>query len=188
VAKLAANDNPPTAPPRPLYLKPPDAKLPNSPQPTVTVSEATASQANLLAALHAQCFDEGWSSNAITELMAMPGAFALQAHSGENLLGFVLARLARDQAEILTICVLPSHRRQHIAEQLMQTAAKRLAHEGALHLYIEVAASNAAALEFYEQLGFLVTGRRPNYYALAGGSREHAITMTRRLPIAPRHV
>jgi tRNA threonylcarbamoyladenosine biosynthesis protein TsaB len=188
VAKLAAGDNPPAAPPQPLYLKPPYAKLPGDPQPTVTIGEATASQSNLLAALHAQCFDQGWTSKAIAELMTMPGAFALQARSGEGLLGFVLARSAGDQAEILTICVTPPYRRRHVAEKLMQAAAERLAREGALSLYIEVAASNAAALKLYEQLGFLATGRRPDYYAVPGGSREHAITMTRSLPIAPQHV
>jgi tRNA threonylcarbamoyladenosine biosynthesis protein TsaB len=188
VAKLAADENPPAAPPQPLYLKPPDAKPQDSSRLPVTIGEAEASQANLLAALHAQCFDRGWTSKAMAELMTMPGTFALQARSGEDPVGFVLARSAGDQAEILTICVIPSYRRRHVAEQLIQAATERLAQVGALHLYIEVADSNAAALKLYKQLGFLATGRRLNYYTVAGDRHEHAITMARPLPIAPRHV
>jgi ribosomal-protein-alanine N-acetyltransferase len=32
-------------------------------------------------------------------------------------------------------------------------------------MFLEVAADNAAALEFYAQAGFVEVGRRPRYYA-----------------------
>jgi ribosomal-protein-alanine N-acetyltransferase len=119
----------------------------------------------------------------------MPGAVALLAQSeGGEPLGFVIARCAADEAEILTMGVVPSRRRCSVAEKLLGEVAGRLSGRGARNLHIEVAESNSAALGLYEKIGFMRSGRRRDYYAAQGGLREDAVTMTRPLPIAPHHV
>jgi tRNA threonylcarbamoyl adenosine modification protein YeaZ len=189
VARLACRVEPRDAPPQPLYLREPDAKPQVPTAQPITIADALSSHAAVIAELHADCFAPGWSSKAVAELMAMPGAFALlaQASAGEPI-GFVIARSAADEAEILGLGVRSSYRRLGVAAALLREAAARLVLRGARNLHIEVARSNAAALRAYEKLGFMVTGERKDYYAAACGRREDALTMTRPLPIAPSHV
>lgn len=142
--------------------------------------------AEVLAALHAQCFDQGWSAESVAELLAMPGALALLAElTPAQPVGFVMVRRAADVSEILTLGVIGRYRRSGIAQELIAEAARMLAEQGARSLHIEVAHSNTAALKLYEKLGFRHTGRRRDYYALKQGGREDAVTMMSLLPIAP---
>lgn len=189
VARLAAGEKPGVLPPEPLYLREPDAKPQNVQSGRIEIRDASAVHAPLLAALHSQCFERGWNAEAMAGIVAMPGAVALLAQSeGGEPLGFVIARCAADEAEILTMGVVPSRRRCSVAEKLLGEVAGRLSGRGARNLHIEVAESNSAALGLYEKIGFMRSGRRRDYYAAQGGLREDAVTMTRPLPIAPHHV
>ena len=187
IAALAAERPLPDAPPQPLYLRPPDA------QPAVGDVDAGPAQitsvgsehATVLAALHGECFDTAWDAMAFAKLMVMPGAFALIAStSAGEPVGFVMARRASDEAEILTVGVRPPERRRSLATRLIRDAAARLASSGARRLFIEVAQGNAAALSLYAKLGFSQVGVRKDYYAEAEGHGRHAVTMALALPIA----
>lgn len=150
---------------------------------------AEALHADVLAGLHAQCFDPGWTSQSVADLLATPGTLALLAMLKQaQPVGFVMARLAADVSEILTLGVIECHRRSGIARHLLTEAARMLAEQGALTLHIEVARSNTPALNLYDKLGFRHIGRRRNYYARKEGNSEDAVTMMSLLPIAPKEV
>lgn len=127
------------------------------------------------AALHARCFDDPWDAAALAELIAMPGAFALAADAAPDapLAGLVLARVAAGEAEILTIAVDPSWRRQGLGGRLIEAAAAAALTGGATALFLEVAADNTPARGLYARLGFREVGARPAYYA-RGGTRVAA--------------
>src|SRR5271165_2700369 len=86
-------------------------------------------RAQACARLHSQGFAHPWSPEEIAALIASSstvGAAALDPVSG-RLRGFVLSRLAADEAEILTIAVDPPARgkgvgRALLAENLRQAA------------------------------------------------------------------
>src|SRR4051794_2499243 len=75
-----------------------------NPLPEIALFDA-ASDAAPLAALHSACFATAWNAAAITALLATPGTFAFHGDDG-----FVLARTAGDEAEILTLAVAPAAR------------------------------------------------------------------------------
>jgi ribosomal-protein-alanine N-acetyltransferase len=112
-----------------------------------------------LAALHATSFAAPWSESALRDLFATLGVFALVA--GE---GFILARVAGDEAEILTVAVAPAARRKGLGRALVRSAAARAAAMGATSLFLEVGARNNAAQALYRGLGFVDVGRRKAYY------------------------
>ena len=114
----------------------------------------------MLATLHAACFSrEAWDEAAIAELLAMPGCFAMAEAEG-----LVLARVAADEAELLTIGVLPQARRRGIGLALLRAAAGEAARLGATRLFLEVATRNASARALYAQAGLVEVGRRRRYY------------------------
>jgi ribosomal-protein-alanine N-acetyltransferase len=162
---------------------------PMPPSSRMSLIKAEALHADVLAGLHAQCFDRGWTSKSVLELIAMPGALALLAMLAPmQPVGFVMVRRAADVSEIITLGVIEPHRRAGFATRLVMEAGKLLAGQGARTLHIEVAQSNTPAMKLYETLGFQRTGRRQNYYACNDGSREDAVTMMSPLPIAPPRV
>jgi ribosomal-protein-alanine N-acetyltransferase len=128
-----------------------------------------------LAELHAACFPDAWRAAAIRELFAGPGVFAFVASGG-----FILARVAVDEAEILTLAVVPSKRRQGIARALIQAAAAHAQTLGARTLFLEVATGNDPALRLYNGLGFTAAGWRKAYY---GAEDAHVLKAILPLPI-----
>lgn len=137
-----------------------------------------------VAALHAACFDEAWSAAAIAALLATPGSFGVLSVSADLPAGFLLARVAADEAEILSLGVLPSLRRHGIARILLQSAATRAAESGAVRLFLEVASDNHAARALYLREGFALVGRRPCYYRRGAGALD-ALILARPLAISP---
>lgn len=80
----------------------------------------------------------------------------------ETVLGFASARQsAPPEAEILNIAVHPAARRRGIARALLVGLLQRLTGE----VFLEVRASNLAAIQLYESLQFARVGIRPAYYS-----------------------
>ena len=138
--------------------------------------------ASLLAALHASAFADPWDAGAFSALLAAPGAFALACEEGEAPAGFVLARVAADEAEILTLAVLPARRRHGVGRALVKATAARVGLLGARALLLEVAEDNATARQLYAALGFRQVGRRDGYYARPGATAAAALVLKLDLP------
>jgi tRNA threonylcarbamoyladenosine biosynthesis protein TsaB len=160
VARLAAGRDPAESPPDPLYLRFPDARLP---APTIIAVDASA--APILGALHAECFSAPWHADDFTALAGSPTAIGLIAQVGGEPVGFLLARQAAGEVEILTIGTRPAFRRQGIGRALVGALMERARAGGGTVLFIEVATGNAAARALYGTLGFDEAGRRQAYYA-----------------------
>ncbi len=183
IARMAAM-KPPAEPPEPLYLRPPDAKPQERPasKPSVyTIEPAGAGAASLLAALHAECFDNPWGAADMARLMAMPGATALLASEAGEPCAFLIARQAADEVEILTLGTRPHARLRGAARALFERLQSEIVQRGARALFIEVAKTNEAALHLYHRLGFINAGARAGYYERTGGRREDAVVMRKDL-------
>ncbi|MHB1218828.1 MAG: GNAT family N-acetyltransferase [Alphaproteobacteria bacterium] len=140
------------------------------------IEAVDASHADSLAALHAACLEEAWPAADIATLLRQPGVFAALAMDMAPI-GFVLWRVAADEAEILSIGVLPSARRHGIATALLEAATVSLLAAGVASLFLEVAEDNQAALAFYRAHGFDEVGRRSRYYRRAGGREADALVL-----------
>lgn len=81
-----------------------------------------------------------------------------------GILGFLVARRVGGDIEILNFAVRPEMRRCGVGGALLRAALQWSVEIGAEKALLEVRASNAAALEFYERRGFQVVGRRTRYY------------------------
>lgn len=127
------------------------------------MTAATVAHAALLAEIHAAAFPaaESWSRDVIALQLELPTTFALLHPAG----GFVMARTVVDEAEILTLAVMPTHRRQGLGRLLLGAAMTRAAVLGAAAMFLEVATTNHAARGLYEAMGFVKAGHRRRYYA-----------------------
>jgi ribosomal-protein-alanine N-acetyltransferase len=127
------------------------------------IRQAAPAHAPALAAIHAAAFPprEDWGVDAIALQLALPGTFGLIDDRG----GMLLGRVVADEAEVLTLAVTPSVRRQGVATGLLRAAMAQVNVGGGNAIFLEVATGNAAALTLYRREGFIEVGRRRRYYA-----------------------
>lgn len=143
-----------------------------------------------LAVLHREDFVRPWSADEFSSLLEQDTVFGFAArevgHGAKPPAGFVLARLAAGEGEILTIAVARSHRRQGLGWRLMDAVLRALHGERAEALFLEVDETNAPAIALYRRFGFAEVGRRANYYRSPEHGQSGALVMRRDLEQRPR--
>lgn len=87
----------------------------------------------------------------------------------------VWQELPGGEAELLNLAVRPEARRRGVGRALLALLARR-------KVWLEVRASNEAAIRFYETQGFRVCGRRKSYYR---NPEEDAVLMAREAEAEP---
>lgn len=112
-----------------------------------------------LADLHKKCFpNRPWSADDFRDLKQS----GCEIIMSEN--GFIVYRIAVDEAEIITIGVNPEKRRSGIASAMIGIIEKTLKTQGVKKLFLEVSSINMPAQKLYENCGFKAVGLRPKYY------------------------
>lgn len=138
---------------------------------------AGVEDADALATLHAACFGSPWDAALLRIFLGAPDCLCLLYAEGDVARGFLLIRLAADEAEILTIAVSPTVRRRGVARALLEAAIGALRSRGAKQLYLEVDEKNAAAFALYRGLGAEPVGHRASYYADGGDAAILRLTL-----------
>lgn len=95
--------------------------------------------------------------------------------SGSRVIGFTMSQLVADELTLHNIAVDPDYQGQGFGYKLMRDLLDYAEKQHCV-VFLEVRASNAAAIRLYEGNGFDTVGRRVNYYPTADG-REDALVM-----------
>jgi [ribosomal protein S18]-alanine N-acetyltransferase len=150
-----------------------------------TVEPLTAAHAEAMARLHAEDFVRPWSEGEFAALLEQDTVFGYvvreAGHGHEEPAGFVLARLAAGEGEILTVAVARAHRRRGLGWLLMDAVLRALHRERAEALFLEVDETNAPAVSLYRRMGFATVGRRDGYYDHRDRTATAALVMRRDL-------
>jgi len=89
--------------------------------------------------------------------------------------GYIVCWVFVDEIHILDLATDPALRRKGVARQIVLAALRTAYDWGARKAFLEVRESNRPALKLYEDLGFVRTHVREDYYDLPV---EHAVVMT----------
>lgn len=146
----------------------------------------------LIARLHGLCFEDGWNSATVAQVLRLAGAFGLLATIPERScdgkpvgpdaqtpIGFALVAGVLDERELLSLAVVPAHRRLGAASALIDAVIERVQNDGVKRLFLEVAEDNDEARRLYARFGFEPIGRRPGYYSRRNAPAVAAITLAR---------
>jgi ribosomal-protein-alanine N-acetyltransferase len=142
---------------------------------TVTVQDASVKCLERLYEIEKECFvEEAFTKRQISLLLTDYNSISLMAKEEGKIVGFIVGTIYPDgklvNGHILTIDVLPSHRRKGIGQMLLQEMEKIFVQKGVEACLLEVREGNAAALSLYHKLGYEEIGRLENYYG-----KEHGI-------------
>ena len=97
--------------------------------------------------------------------------------------GFVVGQIAADEAEVLTVGVLPRWQRRGVGSILVEGLSRAAKRAEAKRLFLEVAADNQAAFELYRKLGFTAVGMRKGYYDPGGAGEAAQDALVLALPL-----
>jgi ribosomal-protein-alanine N-acetyltransferase len=143
------------------------------------LSDASARDAAAIARLHGASFRRGWSDGEIERLLLDRNVIAHRAMIGRTLHGFILSRLAADEAEILSVAVASARRGRGLARGLLNLHLRRLAGLGVRAVFLEVDEDNEPARRLYNRAGFREVGRRAGYYQKGTDQPATALVLRR---------
>ncbi|GHH13736.1 hypothetical protein GCM10008023_14620 [Sphingomonas glacialis] len=126
-------------------------------------------------------FGEAWTHNQVLGLLAMPGVWLTLAEVSGESAGFALSRRVLDEAELLLLATTPHLRRRGVAGALLRTVIGDAGLQGATSIHLEVRSDNDA-IKLYSSEGFIMAGRRRDYYRGHNGQTYDALTYRRLIP------
>jgi ribosomal-protein-alanine N-acetyltransferase len=93
-----------------------------------------------------------------------------------NLIGFAIFSLVKEESHLLNIAVTKSWHRKGAGSLLMNTLIKQSKVLGAQKVFLEVRSKNFNAISFYKKYKFIQDALRINYYA--GSNPDDAVMMS----------
>jgi [ribosomal protein S18]-alanine N-acetyltransferase len=142
----------------------------------IYLCRAANGDAMAIATISAACSATPWQEARICqELTNDYSLIAVAGPTGHAVAGYIFARLAADELEIIDLAVSPGERRKGVGSALVGSALGAVQPRSAFTAYLEVRCGNAPAIRLYEQCGFITTYTRKRYYA---DTQEDALVMS----------
>lgn len=119
-----------------------------------------------VAELEARCFSDPWPRELfLREAEDRPDNFCRVVRNLEGeLLAYSIAWVIADEAHLGDIAVAPEQRGKGLGKLLLQELIDEAKIRGAVHIVLEVRASNESAIALYESYGFVKVAIRKGYY------------------------
>ena len=125
-----------------------------------------------LAAIDAECFSEPWSESGFADFLSGDSAVCAVAEEDGQVVGYAGMLVSFGDGDITNIAVTAGYRRRGIASGLIHGLRNT---PGVTTMLLEVRESNPGARPLYEREGFVIDGRRRNFYS---HPREDAVLMS----------
>ncbi|WP_246583211.1 ribosomal protein S18-alanine N-acetyltransferase [Candidatus Vallotia tarda] len=137
----------------------------------------TESDLDKVWAIERDVYDFPWQKEDFEDLLRNNCfALCLKQITG-MLLGYCVLMLIVDEMHLLNLCVTPRAQGKGFGLTLLRESARITRSKQLSSILLEVRSSNWRAIRLYNRFGFIVIGRRKNYYAGGYCGREDAIVM-----------
>ena len=139
-----------------------------------------------VAALEARIHIAPWTMGNFRDALAA-GYSSRVGERDYRIIAYGVLMISPGEAQILNLSVVPDIRREGIGRALLRDFIDDARNLRVDQLFLEVRASNVAAIGLYESEGFAPVARRVSYYpgAAAEDPREDAIVMRRTVDPQP---
>ena len=119
---------------------------------------------------------ESWSTSAYRDELAdrQQRHYVVAVDGAGDLIGWAGVRVLGDEAEVLTIGVIPTARRGGAGTALLRDLVEEARRRGATQVFLDVRIDNADAQRVYQREGFVEVGGRRGYY---DNGRTDSLTM-----------
>lgn len=130
---------------------------------------------NGVMAIEEEVYEFPWTGGIFNDCMQV--GYSCWVYQEEDVVvAYAVMSVAALEAHILTIVVHPDRQGAGLGNMLLLHLLQIAKTQRAEKIFLEVRPSNSIAIGLYEKSGFILIGRRPNYYPARHG-REDAIVM-----------
>jgi ribosomal-protein-alanine N-acetyltransferase len=130
----------------------------------IEISYLTENDLEEAALIESQNFTRPWSKEAIRSSLNQNETVYLVAKIDGKVVGYCGFLQVLDEGEITNVSVSLSYQNQGIGFKMMKHLLKISYERGVSTLVLEVRESNKNAQHLYEKLGFIIIGKRKNFY------------------------
>ena len=109
-------------------------------------------------------FDNFWSPNILKSELQNKNSIYFVAKENNEIAGFAGFTIFIDEADITNIVVKKNYRQKKIGYELMQALFNTASSLNLISITLEVCENNLPAISLYNKCGFIICGRRKNYY------------------------
>lgn len=144
----------------------------------VTVQFEPMSLDDLNRVMEIECatYSHPWSKKSMQDELDRNFALCRVARINNQVKGYLIAWLIRGEIHLLNLALDPDVKRLGLGGLFLKYLFDWGRKNGAAQVFLEVRESNLPARRLYEKTGFVMIGRRINYYP---EEKEDAITMAR---------
>ena len=147
----------------------------------ITYRDANSFDIPVLVSLDKELFPYSpWSAGQYREEISAPTRlFVVALDDASRVIGYAgVFAPGGAEADVLTVGVVPMHRGQGIARELMARITQWAINQGSIAMMLEVKTDNVEAISLYESLGYTKLNVRKDYF----GSGLDALVMRKELP------
>ena len=129
--------------------------------------------------------DYPWSQDQFTTSIENSNNICYCLSLNDKTIGYLIAMLALDSADILNIGIEPDFKRQGHGTALLNHLIEELKKRSIREILLEVRAGNKSAIQFYKKQGFEEISVRKNYYTKNSKNQSHredGIIMSIKIP------
>ena len=130
----------------------------------VNIREWTENDVGAAALIERVCFAEPWTLEVIRQSLAVPHFYGFIVEADGETVGYACGSSLFEDSELMRIAVLPKCRGRGFGRLLLERFIEEAATRGAERMFLEVRASNEAALSLYLKSGFQKNRLRKRYY------------------------
>ncbi len=131
----------------------------------INIREMSSSDLDKVLEIEGLCHATPWTSNSFEYEIRNKEAVLRVAVLGGQVVGYICVRTILDLTHVLNLSVLPEFRRLGIGSMLLNSVLLTLRELNSdCDLTLEVRESNIAAIKLYEKFGFVISGRRRDYF------------------------
>lgn len=109
-------------------------------------------------------FSTPWSEASIAHYMETGNTIFVVARDGARTIGYAAVLCILDEGNLVSIGVEDEFREMGIATELLDIVYEMAHSRGVTSINLEVRDSNDAAIALYEKEGFVLNGRRKDFY------------------------
>ena len=108
-------------------------------------------------------FSDPWSEGFLFSQASSDNYFVVACDDNE-VVGYAILGISLCEAELYNIAVSPEHRGKGLGDMLIENLCSFAGRNGLRQIFLEVRESNLPAISLYKKHGYVLNGRRRNYY------------------------
>ena len=151
----------------------------------ISFNKLTSVEIPSVLSIEEQNSDYPWSQDQFTTSIENSKNLCYCLSLNGKIIGYLIAMLAGDTADILNIGIDPDFKRRGYGTALLNHLIKELKKRNIGEILLEVRAGNKSAIQFYKRQGFEEISVRKNYYMKNSknkSQREDGIIMSIKIP------